>query len=1232
MSIASPSTAGLVTPSPGTPSAGTASPGPGSAPAGSSAPEAGAPPPFVHLRLHSEFSVVDGVTRIDDVVRRAAEYGQGALALTDSANLFGAIRFYTAARKAGLKPILGCDAWITNEADPALPFRLTLLAQNRTGYLSLCRLISRAWLENQHNEHAQMRTEWFDGGGADGLIALSAGPAGEVGALLAGAQVAAARAAAQRLASQFAGRFYIEIQRAGRPGDEACCRASIALAARLGLPLVATHPVQFLQTEDFRAHEARVCIAEGRTLSDPRRPQNFTAEQYFKSSAQMHALFADVPSALHNAVQIARRCNLELELGRPRLPDYPTPPGVSLDDHGRDLSCAGLQRRLLALFPDAALRAQKAPLYQARLDTELATIAKMGFSGYFLIVADFINWAKGNGVPVGPGRGSGAGSLVAYALGITDLDPIRYDLLFERFLNPERVSMPDFDIDFCQDGRDRVIDYVKKKYGAQAVSQIATFGTLGAKAVVRDTGRVLDLPYTKCDTLSKLIPHNPADPWTLDRALADEPAFAAAIEADEEAAALVNLARPLEGLVRNVGMHAGGVLIAPGQLTDFCPLYCAQGTDAVISQFDKDDVEAIGLVKFDFLGLTTLTILDLALRYVRALDPASTLSLEAIPLDDPATFALFRHANTTAVFQFESRGMRDLLKRARPDRFDDLIALVSLFRPGPMELIPDFCDRKHGVQRVHFNDPRLEPILGPTYGIMVYQEQVMQIAQVIGGYSLGGADLLRRAMGKKKVEEMAKHRSIFVEGAGRNGVAQDPATELFNQMEKFAGYGFNKSHAAAYALVAYHTAYCKVHHAAAFAAANLSVVMDVTEKVQDLVADARANGLTITPPDINVGEYRFVPVDATTVRYGLGAIKGTGAAAIECILEARRSGPFASLLDFCLRVDKHRVNRRVMEALIRAGAFDVLDPDRARCMAGLPRAIEHAEHAQTHALQESLFGGGAATSLPVLEELPYTPWSERERLGSERIALGFCFSGHLFTGYAAEARRIAPTRLADLRQARETVRICGIVVGVRMQNTRRGRLCVLTLDDATGQLEVTVYAELHERHRALLKEDQLVFVSGRARFDEFAQRLAITADAVMDLAEARALTQASLTIQVPPGTSARSLQEVLAVYRVNGAGTGPVSGAAGAADGMSIPDAAGFASAPGRGGSSAYDDEAPARSSPAPAAGCRVVMSYANGVAAAQIVLPDHWRVRGDERLVEDLRAQAQVSAAFQYA
>jgi DNA polymerase-3 subunit alpha len=1185
------------------------------------------PPRFVHLRLHSEFSIVDGLARIDAAVDAAATDGQGALALSDSSSLFGAVRFYKAARSRGVKPILGCDTWIANGTEPERPHRLLLLIQDRVGYVNLCRILSRAWIENATRGRAEVQLEWFAGDGAAGLIALSGAGDGEIGSLLRSGATEAARRAAQALARLFPNRFYLELQRAGRADDEGDCRATLNLAGELDLPVVATHPIQFIDRGDFRAHEARVCIAEGHTLADPRRPRRFTEEQYFKSQAEMEALFADVPVALENAVGIARRCSLQLDLGRALLPEFPTPAGIGIDAHCRDLAAVGLEQRLYALYPEAADRGARRPTYLDRLDLELATIAKMGFSGYFLIVADFINWAKRHDVPVGPGRGSGAGSLVAYSLGITDLDPLRYDLLFERFLNPERVSMPDFDIDFCQDNRDRVIDYVKDKYGADAVAQIATFGTLGAKAVVRDVGRVLDLPYTKCDQLSKLIPHNPADPWTLDRALSEEPAFAEAIAADEEAAQLIELARPLEGLTRNVGMHAGGVLIAPGKLTDFCPLYCAPGTDAVVSQFDKDDIEAIGLVKFDFLGLTTLTVLELATRYVRQLDPSSTLQLDAIPLDDADVYRIFQGGSTTAIFQFESRGMRDLLKRARPDRFDDLIALNALYRPGPMDLIPEFCDRKHGRQRVEYLDPRLQPILGPTYGIMIYQEQVMRIAQTIGGYSLGGADLLRRAMGKKKPEEMAKHRGIFVEGAGRNGVAEHLAAELFDLMEKFAGYGFNKSHSAAYALVAYQTAYLKVHHPAAFAAANLSAVMGDTDKVQEFVGDAKAHRLTIGPPDINRCVHRFVPFDAATIRYGLGAIKGTGQAAIEAIVaERERAGAFVDLFEFCRRIDRRQVNRRVVEALVRAGCFDELESDRARLLASVGRALEQAERAAASVGQGSLFDGDGTAGAAPPEYVAAQPWSTRERLTNEKAALGYYFSGHLFREFETEARRLAPMRLADLKQARDTIKLAGIIVGTRMQNTRRGRMCALVLDDGSAQLEVAVFGELLDQQRAMLKEDTLVFVVGRARFDEFAQRVSITADQIMDLAEARARAQAALRIEVE--TEAGGFPDVgrlrasLAAYRV-----GAVDSARDAIRGAGPPRRYGPDNG-NRGGAGQH-----AAAQPAGASGCRVVLAYRNPAAAATIVLPDAWRVRPDDRLLEDLRAHPRVRAVdIQYA
>jgi len=1147
--------------------------------------------PFVHLRLHSEFSVVDGLVQLDNVAAAAAADRQGALALTDSASMFGVVRFYKAARAQGVKPIIGVDAWISNDADRDSPHRLQLLAMDGGGYLRLCDLVSRSWIENQHRGRAEMRLEWFeqlDGG----LIALSGAAQGEIGTQLAHGNPDAARAVAQRLASLFPDRFYIELQRAGRAGEEALVRGSARLAIDLDLPVVATHPVQFIARGDYRAHEARVCIAEGYTLSDPRRPRRFTEEQYFKSRDEMGVLFADMPAALANTIEIARRCNLALTLGQSQLPDFPTPPGVSIEAHCRDLAQQGLAGRLQALYPDATARAAQQARYQARLDLELATIGAMGFAGYFLIVADFINWAKGNGIPVGPGRGSGAGSLVAYALGITDLDPLRYDLLFERFLNPERVSMPDFDIDFCQDNRDRVIEYVKRKYGAPAVSQIATFGTLGAKAVVRDAGRVLDLPYSKCDALSKLIPHNPADPWTLERALREEPAFAEAVANDEEYAELVELSRPLEGLTRNVGMHAGGVLIAPGRLTDFCPLYCASGADAaVVSQYDKDDVEAIGLVKFDFLGLTTLTILDLTLRFVKRLDPGFALTLETLPLDDAATYEIFKQANTAAIFQFESRGMRELLKRARPDRLEDLIALNALYRPGPMDLIPEFVERKHGRKKVEYLHPSIEAILAETYGVMVYQEQVMRIAQVVGGYSLGGADVLRRAMGKKKPEEMAKQRSVFVDGARARGIGEDTATQLFDLMEKFAGYGFNKSHSAAYALLAYQTAYFKAHYPAAFMAANLTAVMDDTDKVRELVEDSRALGLALLGPDINRGDYRFEPVDARTIRYGLGAIKGTGRSAIERMVGLRAAGgPFVSLFDFCARLDKQFVNRRVAEALVRAGAFDALDADRARLAASVGRALEAAERAAAHAGQASLFGGGDGVAAAA-EYVACRPWSERERLASEKLALGFYFSGHLFQQYEREARRLAPTRLADLRGGpgarAETVRLAGIIVSARTQNSRRGRMCVIVLDDGTAQLELTIYAELYDRKRALLREDTLVFVAGKVRYDEFRERLTVNTDDVMDLAEARARASARLRIEIDGAPDAARLRDALAPFRVSNGSL---------------------------------------------ARGCRVVVNYCNGLGRADLLLSDDWRVRPEEALIDELRQQPMVRAAqFSY-
>jgi len=1099
-------------------------------------------PLFVHLRSHSEFSVVDGIARIPDLVGRAVAFGQPALALTDLGNLFGLIKFYRAARKAGIKPIAGCDVWLQNPDDRDKPHRIVLLAGGHESYLALCDLLSRAWTGNGYRGRAEVRREWLDG--ASGLIVLSGGRAGDVGQALEAGRADDAARLARRWAADFPGSYFIELQRAGFDGDEAYVQAALRLASAEGLPVVATHPIQFIEQADFRAHEARVCIAEGELLGNPRRVRRFTPEQYMPDSAEMARRFADVPSALANTVQIAKRCNLTLQLGQPQLPRFPTPDGVTLDDYLHELARQGLDRRLLQLYPDEAERARCAPAYRERLELECKTIIDMGFPGYFLIVQDFINWGKGHGVPVGPGRGSGAGSLVAFSLGITDLDPLRYDLLFERFLNPERVSMPDFDVDFCQDNRERVIDYVKEKYGREAVSQIATFGTLGAKAVVRDVGRVLEMPYSVCDNLSKMIPFNPADPWTLDRTLENEPAFKERYDSDEEIRALVDLARPLEGLTRNIGMHAGGVLIAPGKLTDFCPLYCQPGSESsVVSQFDKDDVEAAGLVKFDFLGLRNLTILDWAVRYVRQFNPGQRdFDLMSLPLDDAGTYALLAEANTTAVFQLESRGMKELLKVMQPNTFEDVIALLALFRPGPLEsgMVVDFVNRKHGRAEVDYFHPDLEPVLKSTYGVIVYQEQVMLISQIIGGYSLGGADLLRRAMGKKKPEEMAKHRVIFQEGAAAKGYDPDLAAHLFDLMEKFAGYGFNKSHSAAYALISYQTAWLKAYHPAEFFAATMLSDMDDTDKVQVFWRDAVANKVVVLPPDVNASAYRFEPVEdehtargkpPRTIRYGLGAVKGTGQSAVEEILRARaEGGSFASLFDFCARVDRHTVNRRCIEALIRAGAFDTLEPNRAALLATLGSAIEAAEQAERNANQVSLFDDDAG-QVVAGELARVTPWDLQTRLTEEKAALGFYFSGHLFDAWRDEVRRVAPTPLARLAPSRGPQWIAGVLAAVRPRMTRRGRMLYALLDDGTAQVEVAIFNELYEQYRQRLKEDRLLVIHGRVSHDDYSGGLRISADDLYDLQRIRESRAHSLRLVLPEAPDARRLRDLLEPWR-----------------------------------------------------------------------------------------------------
>ncbi len=1100
-------------------------------------------PRFVHLRVHSEYSVTDGIVRVGDAVKRAAADGMPAMALTDLANVFGLLKFYMGARGKGVKPVVGADVWIANPDSPEDPYRLLLLVRNHPGYLQLCQLLTRSYVTEGRRDKAELRREWFTEVGCDGLIALSGAHLGDVGESLLAGNFDLATERARAWEALFPGAFYLEVQRYGQPQQERLVQATADLAGDLGIPLVATHPIQFLNKDDFRAHEARVCIAEGYVLGDTRRPRPYTEEQYFKSQAEMAELFADLPEALENTVEIAKRCNIELTLGKNFLPNFPTPEGMTLDDYLIHRAEEGLEERLIHLYPEPEVRAQRRPEYDARLKFECNTIVQMGFPGYFLIVADFINWAKHNGVPVGPGRGSGAGSLVAYSLKITDLDPLAYALLFERFLNPERVSMPDFDVDFCQDNRWRVIEYVREAYGAEAVSQIATFGTMSSKAVVRDVGRVLDLPYSLCDRISKLIPVVQNKPLSLDDALEQEPALKEMMNDERDGESiqqLFDLARRLEDLTRNVGMHAGGVLIAPGKITDFCPIYQASGADASpVSQFDKDDVEKAGLVKFDFLGLRNLTIIELALKYIERMT-GQKLDLMSLGFEDPGAYQILKDANTTAIFQVESEGMKKLLKKLAPDRFEDIIAVLALYRPGPLGsgMVDDFILRKKGQQEIDYFHPDLKACLAPTYGVIVYQEQVMQISQIIGGYTLGGADMLRRAMGKKKAEEMAKHRTTIAEGAKQKGYDPALAEQLFDLMTKFAEYGFNKSHTAAYAVVTYHTAWLKRYHCAAFMAATLSSDMDNTDTVKIFYEDVLFNKIKMLGPDVNASAYRFEPVDRDTIRYGLGAVKGTGQQAVECILAAReKDGPFKDLFDFCRRVDKRMVNRRTIEALIKAGAFDAIDGDRHKLIASVGIAMEFAEQSERNALQTSLFDIGPAAEELAPQYIQVKPWEEKEQLMQEKQALGFFFSGHPYNACRAELSRFIRRSLSRLEPAKELTAIAGIVVGVRTQMTRRGKMLFVQLDDGTAMVEVSVFNELYDAQRSKIVTDEILVVEGKVSYDDFSGGNRVVADTLMTLGEARARYAKHLLLRMNGQADARRLKAVLAPFA---AGSAPV--------------------------------------------------------------------------------------------
>jgi DNA polymerase III subunit alpha len=1102
---------------------------------------------FVHLRLHTEYSLNDSVVRVPELVDAVAAAGMHAVAVTDQNNLFAMVKFYRAALARGVKPIIGVDLLVREAGERQQPSRLTLLCQSQIGYGNITRLVTRAYLEGQQKGIPCVERSWLSHETVDGLIALSCSTEGDVGRALVNARERDAEKALDQWLEVFGDRFYIELQRLGRPEEEGYIAAAVSLASRRGVPVVATNDVRFLKADDFESHEARVCIHDGALLADSGRQRRYSHQQYLRTPQEMAALFADVPEALANTVGVAQRCSLVLKLGQARLPQYPVPEGLTTAQFLRDESDRGLQRRLAAMpgQPDAAN-------YNARLGLELDVICQMGFEGYFLIVADFIRWARENGVPVGPGRGSGAGSLVAYSLGITDLDPIDHDLLFERFLNPERVSMPDFDVDFCMDGRDRVIEYVAIKYGRERVSQIITYGTMAAKAVVRDVGRVLGMSYGYVDKIAKLIPFELG--ITLDDALTKEPELKRLYDTEEEIKNLIDLARSLEGVTRNAGMHAGGVVIAPSVLTDFAPLYCDDSGGNVVTQFDKDDVEAAGLVKFDFLGLRTLTIIDWALKIIngiRAGRGEPPLDVNFIPMDDPKTFALLKACSTTAVFQLESRGMKDLVRRLQPDRFGDIVALVALFRPGPLQsgMVDDFIDRKHGKidGPIDYLHPSLKPVLEPTYGVILYQEQVMQIAQVLAGYTLGGADLLRRAMGKKKPEEMAKQRSIFVDGSVDRGVDQRQAAHIFDLMEKFAGYGFNKSHSAAYALLSYQTGYLKAHYPAAFMAAVLSADMDHTDKVVTLIKECADIGLQVKPPDVNHSLYEFAVGGERTIRYGLGAVRGVGRGAVEELLAQRVAhGPYESIEDLCRRLDLQKTNRRVLEALIRSGSLDGLGANRATLMQRLPAAIQLGDqNSKAHeAGQNDMFGLAADDRAQVVVPLrtPELPdWSEAVRLQGERETLGLYLTGHPIGQFEAGLNRFVSHRIGDLISDRpmETVRFGGgkavTVAGLIDEVKKRGPRTILSLDDRTGRLEVTLFEDVFQRYRDLVAKDALVLVEGSLRFDEFSDAWRLSAKKLTELDKVREQQARRVVLKwsARPDSSAQlgRLAEILTPFR-----------------------------------------------------------------------------------------------------
>ena len=1149
---------------------------------------------YVHLRVRTEYSLVDSIIRIKSLVSQVAEAGMPACAITDFHNFFGLIKFYKAAQAAGIKPVCGCDFRMAPLDDESKPSTFTLLAMNDMGYRNITTLISLSFQQGQKHGEPYVRREWLSEC-AEGVIALSGARHGEIGQALVGKRSDEAENLAREWMSLFPDRFYLELQRTGRENDETHLHAVMALAETLQCPVVATNDVRFLDQDQYEAHEARVCIGEGRTLDDPRRERRYSDEQYLRTAEEMYELFNDIPEALENTVEIAKRCTLDIQLGKYFLPEYPIPEGMTENQFFEKVCYQGLEERLARLLDkqDAEYESKRQE-YIDRLKFELGIIIQMGFPGYFLIVMDFIRWAKEQDIPVGPGRGSGAGSLVAYALDITDLDPLEYDLLFERFLNPERVSMPDFDIDFCMENRDRVIGYVADHYGRDAVSQIITFGTMAAKAVVRDVARVQGKSYGLADKLSKMIP--PDIGMTLSKAHEQEEVLREFLTNDNDAQEIWDMALQLEGIARNVGKHAGGVVIAPTKLTDFTPLYCDETGGGLVTQFDKNDVEDAGLVKFDFLGLRTLTIIDWAVKMInvqRSRQGEESLDISAIPLYDPPTFDMLKKAETTAVFQLESRGMKDLIGRLKPDSLEDLIALVALFRPGPLQsgMVDDFINRKHGRAQVAYPDPKyqhplLKPILEPTYGVIVYQEQVMQIAQVLAGYSLGGADLLRRAMGKKKPEEMAKQRETFESGAKAQGIDPDLAIKIFDLVEKFAGYGFNKSHSAAYALVSYQTAWLKAHYPAHFMAATMSSDMDKTDKVVTFIEECRNMKLNLLPPDVNRGDFQFTVDEGNNIIYGLGAIKGLGEGPVEAILAARQDRPFTDLFDFCARVDSRKLNKRSLEALVRSGAFDRLGPgvdldyDRAVLYAAIGEAVKAAEQSAANASagMSDLFGEVVPTSDgdgDVYQDFRQVRrWSNKERLNGEKETLGLYLTGHPIDEYETEMKHLVSARIADLKPEKNKQKVAGLVVAFRVMKTKRGdNMAFITLDDRTGRLEVAVFTDTFSQHRDKLVKDALLVVEGQISHDDYNGGLKMRADDVVDLADAREQSVAGIKL----------------VWRSGGL---PVE----------------------------YSSKLRSLLESHAGGGCPITIIYDRSDVNAEIVLGENWRVKPNDELLQSLR------------